>query len=132
MLFGLRYVQNQTSADALRKRTTTRPTGINSGAGTTNPEGPFEFASPPPSFRCIGVNLWFSVKCFVDHCLSFCSFLVTIVLSAIRRFTYSDYFFGFFKLFMHIIRIVVINSHVHHTLVSFQPFRQFTNTISSR
>jgi hypothetical protein len=37
--------------------------------------------------------------CFVDHCLSFELFLLTIVLSVLLRFTDSDYPFGIFKLF---------------------------------
>jgi len=40
--------------------------------------------------------------CFVDRCLSFCPFvlsLLVIVLSVLLRFTDSDYHFGIFKLF---------------------------------
>ena len=36
--------------------------------------------------------------CFVNRCLSFCPFLLAIVLSVLR-FTNSDYPFGIFKLF---------------------------------
>jgi hypothetical protein len=36
--------------------------------------------------------------CFVDRCLSFCTFFLSIVLSVLR-FTDSDYLFGIFKLF---------------------------------
>ena len=38
--------------------------------------------------------------CFVDRCLSFCTFLLAIVLSVFLRFTDSDYPFGIFKLFI--------------------------------
>jgi hypothetical protein len=36
--------------------------------------------------------------CFVDRCLSFCTFVFTIVLSVLLRYTDSDYPFGIFKL----------------------------------
>ena len=45
------------------------------------------------------LNLQFYMKCFVDYCLSFCLFLVAVVL-AILRFTASDYTFGILKLFL--------------------------------
>jgi hypothetical protein len=38
--------------------------------------------------------------CFVDPCLSFCPFSLSIVLSVLLRFTDSDYPFGIFKLFL--------------------------------
>ena len=38
--------------------------------------------------------------CFVDRCLSFVLFLLAIVLSVLLRYTYSDYPFGIFKLFL--------------------------------
>jgi hypothetical protein len=37
--------------------------------------------------------------CFVDHCLSFELFLLTIALSVLLRYMDSDYPFGIFKLF---------------------------------
>jgi hypothetical protein len=37
--------------------------------------------------------------CFVDRCLSFCPFLLAIVLSVLLRYTDSDYPFDIFKLF---------------------------------
>ena len=37
--------------------------------------------------------------CFVDCCLSFCTFLLAIVLSVLLRYTDSDYPFGIFKVF---------------------------------
>jgi hypothetical protein len=37
--------------------------------------------------------------CFVDRCLSFCYFLLTIVLSVLLTFINYDYPFGIFKLF---------------------------------
>ena len=39
--------------------------------------------------------------CFVDRCLSFCTFLLVIVLSILLRLTDSDYPFGIFKLFFY-------------------------------
>ena len=38
--------------------------------------------------------------CFVDRCLSFCLFLLVIVLSVLLRSTESDYTFGIFTLFL--------------------------------
>jgi hypothetical protein len=35
--------------------------------------------------------------CFVDRCLSFCTFPEAIVLSVLLRYTYSDYPFVIFK-----------------------------------
>jgi len=43
-------------------------------------------------------NSWFSVRCLVDHCFSFCPFLFAIVLSVLQ-FTASGYLFCIFKLF---------------------------------
>ena len=37
------------------------------------------------------------IGCFVDRCLYFSRFLLTIVLSVFLRFTDSDYHFGIFK-----------------------------------
>ena len=34
--------------------------------------------------------------CFVDRCLSFCTFSLAIVLSVLLRYTDSDYLFGIF------------------------------------
>ena len=38
--------------------------------------------------------------CFVDRCLSFCTFFLAIVLSILLRYTDYDYPFGIFKLFL--------------------------------
>jgi hypothetical protein len=38
--------------------------------------------------------------CFVDRCLSFCTFLLAIVLSVLLQYTDSDYPFGIFKFFL--------------------------------
>jgi hypothetical protein len=38
--------------------------------------------------------------CFVDRCLSFCSFLLAIVLSVLLQFTVSYYPFDICKLFL--------------------------------
>jgi hypothetical protein len=38
--------------------------------------------------------------CFIDRCLSFCIFLLAIVLSAPLRYTDSDYTYGILKLFL--------------------------------
>jgi len=43
-----------------------------------------------------------SCLCFVDRCLSFCTFSFGVtVLSVILRYTDSDYPFGICKLFLH-------------------------------
>ena len=39
--------------------------------------------------------------CFVDRCLSVCTFSFTIMLSVLLRLTDSDYPFSMFKLFLH-------------------------------
>ena len=60
-----------------------------------------EHMSSPPVFS--GVRVTRSLVlcvCFVDSSLSFCLFLLAIVLSVLLRFTYSDYSFGIFKLFL--------------------------------
>ena len=46
------------------------------------------------------LNLQFSVQCFIDHCLSFCPFLLVIALSALLRIMTSDNTFGINKLFL--------------------------------
>ena len=49
--------------------------------------------------------------CFVDRCLSFCNFLLAIVLSVLR-YTDSDYPFGIFKLVLllkNVIRLPVVS-----------------------
>ena len=42
----------------------------------------------------------FSVKCFVDRCLSLCTLRLVIVFSVLLRFTASDYPFGILKPFL--------------------------------
>jgi hypothetical protein len=44
----------------------------------------------------------YSYVCFVDRCLSFCTFSFGIVLSVLHRYTDSDCPFGIFKLFFDI------------------------------
>jgi hypothetical protein len=59
-----------------------------------------ERLSLPPVFS--GVRVTRSIvlcACVVDRCLSFCVFLVAIVLSVRIRFMDSDYSVGIFKLF---------------------------------
>ena len=60
-----------------------------------------EHLSSPQVFS--GVHVTWSLVlcvCFVDSCLSFCTFLLTIVLSVLLRYMDSDYPFGIFKLFL--------------------------------
>ena len=55
--------------------------------------------SSPPIFS--GVRVTRSLVlcvCFVDRCLSVCTFLLTIVLSVLLQYTDSDYPFGIFSL----------------------------------
>jgi hypothetical protein len=59
-----------------------------------------EHMSSPPVFS--GVRVTRSLVlcvCFVDRCLSFCTFFLAIVSSVLLRLTDSDYHFGIFKLF---------------------------------
>ena len=57
-----------------------------------------EHVSSPPVFSGIRVtrSLVLSV-CFVDSCLSFCTFHLAIVLSVLLRYTDFDYPFGISK-----------------------------------
>ena len=48
--------------------------------------------------------------CFVDRCLSFCTFCWAIVLSVLLRYTDSDYFFDIFKLFL---CIILVHNYFH-------------------
>jgi len=58
--------------------------------------------SSPPVFSEVLVAQ--SLVFFVVFCRSlFVLLLLTIVLSALLQFTASDYFFGIFKLFLHIV-----------------------------
>ena len=41
-----------------------------------------------------------SYACFVDRCLTFCTFFWAVVFSVLRRYTDSDHPFGIFKLFL--------------------------------
>jgi len=62
-----------------------------------------EHLSSPPVFSGVRVTRSLVVYvCFVDRCLSFCTFFLVIVLSVLLRFTDSVYPFGIFKLFLHI------------------------------
>jgi hypothetical protein len=56
----------------------------------------------PPVFSGVRVTRSLVVYvCFVDPCLSFCTFSFGIVLSVLLRYADSDYPFGIFKLFNH-------------------------------
>ena len=87
-------------------------TDVTSGAATANPPGEPEFT---PVFISVHVTRSLVLcVCFVDCCLSFCPFLLVIVLFVLRftfwlplwyflaivlfvlRFTHSDYPFGIF------------------------------------
>ena len=71
---------------------------VTSGAWTAYPSGAPKF-TPGFSWVCVTRSLVLYVY-FVDRCLSFCPFLLAIVLSVLLRFTDSDYPFGIFKLFL--------------------------------
>jgi len=61
-----------------------------------------ENLSSPPVFSGVRVTRSLDLYvCFVDRCLSFCTFFLAIVLSVLLRYTDSDYTFGIFKLFCH-------------------------------
>ena len=65
-----------------------KPKGATSGGGTAYPSGAPEFI---PVFN--GVRVARSLVlyvCVVDCCLSFCTFLATIVVSVLLRYTDSD------------------------------------------
>jgi hypothetical protein len=68
-------------------------------AGTANPSGAPEFT---PVFSGVRVTRSLVLYlCIVGHCLSFCTFLLAIVLSVLLRYTDSDFPFGIFKLLLH-------------------------------
>ena len=70
--------------------------GVTSGAGTAYPSGTPEFI---PGFSAVHVTRYLVLcVCFVDRCLSFCTFFFAIVLSVLRYMDF-DYPFGIFKLF---------------------------------
>jgi hypothetical protein len=79
--------------------------GTTTGAGTI-------YTSVAPQFTPVVVafvlqNLYFSVRCFIDYCFSFCSFvlfLLAIALSVLR-ITASD----IFKFDVYLIQIYMIN-----------------------
>jgi hypothetical protein len=59
-----------------------------------------EHLSSPPVFSGVHVTRSLALYvCFVDRCLSFCTFVLAIVLSVLLRYTISDCSFGIFKLF---------------------------------
>ena len=69
--------------------------GATGGTGTAHPSGAPEFT---PGLR-VTRSLFFYV-CFVDRCLSFCTFFLAIVLSVLLRYIDFDCPFGIFKLFL--------------------------------
>jgi len=73
----------------------------------------------PPVFSWVRVNRSLVLcVCFVDRCLSFCTF--SIVLSVLLRFTDSDYHFGIFKLFLcKYVIIYVVETHLHNYVIMF-------------
>jgi hypothetical protein len=57
--------------------------------------------SSPPVFSGVRVTRYLVLYvCFVDRCLSFCTFPLAIVLSVLLRYTDSDCPVGIFKLFL--------------------------------
>ena len=61
-----------------------------------------EHLNSPPDFSGVRVTRSLGLYvCFVDRCLSFCTFFLAIVLSVLLRYTVSDCPFGIFKLFLH-------------------------------
>jgi len=61
-----------------------------------------EHLSLPPVFSGVRVSRSLVLYvCFVDRCLSFCTFFLAIVLTVLLRYTDSDCPFGIFKIFLH-------------------------------
>jgi len=85
-------------------------TGASSGAGTAYPSGAQKF-----THVYSGVRVTRSVVlcvCFVDRCLSFCTFSFGHCVVSSSPFTESDYTFGIFKLFFlvhHVEEMSLIN-----------------------
>jgi hypothetical protein len=72
-------------------------TGVTSGEGTAYPSGALEFT---PRFLVGFVLLDLSFVCFVDRCLSFCTFSFGHCVVCSSIYTDSDYPFGIFKLIL--------------------------------
>ena len=66
--------------------------------------------------------------CFVGHCLSFCTFLLAIVLSVLLRYTDSDFPFGIFKLLLH---MKIHRNQIINISVFFIPYRMVVCSIFS-
>ena len=99
-------------------------TDATSGAGAAYLSGATDFT---PSFS--GVRVTRSLvfyACFVEPCLSFCTFLLAIVLSVLLRYTDSDYPFGIFKLLLDISFVLTKSSVCVH--VCFYCNFKFRNT----
>ena len=63
-----------------------------------------EHLSSPSVFSGVRITQYLALYvCFVDRCLSFCTFHLVIVLSVLLRYTDSDYLFGIVKLFLRLI-----------------------------
>jgi hypothetical protein len=73
-------------------------TDATSGALTASPAGAPEFTPVFSRVRVTQSLVW--CVCFIDSCLSFCAFLLAIVLSVLHQYTDSDYPFGIFKFFL--------------------------------
>ena len=82
-----------------------------------------EHLNSPPAFSEVRVTRSLVLHvCFVDRCLSFCTFSFAIVLSVLLRYTDSDYPFGIFKFFfsqnyffaIHSLLMLQNINHVHH------------------
>ena len=63
---------------------------------------PKHLSSPPVSSGVHATRSLVLYVCFVDRCLSFCTFPLAIVSSVLLRYMDSDYPFGIFKLFLKI------------------------------
>ena len=64
-----------------------------------------EHLRSPPVFSEVRVTRFLVLcVCFVDRCLSFCTFFLAIALSVLLRYTDSDYRSGIFKLFLCILK----------------------------
>ena len=97
-------------------------------AGIAYPSGAPEFT---PIFSGVRVTRSLVLYvCFVGHCLSFCTFLLAIVLSVLR-YTDFDYPFGIFKLLLHmkIHRNQIINISVFSHPISDGGCSIFSNYI---
>ena len=91
-----------------------------------------EHLSSPPVFSGVPVTRSLVLYvCFVDRCLSFCTFLLAIALSVLLRYTDSHCPFGIFKLFLSkVYESLLSTEQITKVIKVIQNFKRVMNIIS--